>query len=320
MFAELLLPIALAAPAAEAIGAAIEAERAAPAPPMEALKGEWATGTGLLDKAASAHAAGRELLALERLTLARTLLEPLRGVGAAAPSPEKVTPEIFDRALAAAREELERRRAELSTPSSPGLPAAVRALRDDARIQAPIYAATAPMWRENGDYFGGVFYVRNAVALARAAAFDAALAFPPPGPAPRIAPLAPVADALEAELVRAYVPPVSEDRHREFIFASSAVKTARDLLAAGSAEGALYEILRARLLGAPILRAGAAPADAGSLKRSAAAWRERIATSKDDVSLAVLFLEKAEAMLDDAATAPDALANPAAILEDVFAE
>ncbi|HEX6852028.1 MAG TPA: hypothetical protein VF139_11545 [Candidatus Polarisedimenticolaceae bacterium] len=320
MVVHLLLPIVLAAPAGEAIGAAIAAQRAGDPPAMEAVKGEWESGMALLAKAESAHAVGRDLLALERLTLARTLLDPLRFVSAKAPSPDKVTPEIFDRALAEARAELERGRAELEAASSAALPAAVRALRDDARVQSPIYARTAPMWRENGDYFGGVFYVGSAVALARAAAFDAALQFRPPGPAPRIAPLQGVVDDLERELVRAYVPPVSKDRHREFISASAALKTARDLLAAGSLEGALYEILRARLLGAPILRAGVAAPEPTALRESAAVWRTRLDATPADSSLARLFLEKAEAMLDDAASSPEAHANAAAILDDVLPE
>ena len=44
MLFQALLPIVLAAPAAETIGAAIAAERAAPAPAMEAVKGEWESG------------------------------------------------------------------------------------------------------------------------------------------------------------------------------------------------------------------------------------------------------------------------------------
>jgi hypothetical protein len=309
-----------AATAPDAIGEAIASLRATPAPTMEAVKGEWESGQGLLAKAEAAHAAGRELLALERLTLARTLLEPLRLVASKAPTPEAVTPEIFDRALAEAKAELDRRRGELEARSAATLPAAVRALRDDARVQAPIYARTAPMWRENGDYFGGVFYVGNAVALARAAAFDATLRFPAPRPAPRIVPLAGVVDALEHELVRAYVPPASKDRHREFISASAALKTARELLAAGSDEGALYEMLRTRLLGAPILRAGRTPREAAALRESAADWRRRLDASPADESIAVLFLEKAEAMLDDAATSPEAHANAAALLDDVLPE
>lgn len=318
----LALPLLAAAPSPsrETIGSEIAQLRAIPLPAMEAVKGEWESAQGLVAKAQAAHDAGRDLLALERLTLARTLLEPLRRVASSAASPEAVTPEIFDRALAEANAELDRRRGELEARSAPSLPAAVRALRDDARVQAPIYARTAPMWRENGDYFGGVFYVGNAVALARAAAFASTLRFPAPRPAPRIVPLEAVVDDLERELVRAYVPPVSKDRHREFISASAAVKTARDLLAAGSAEGALYEILRARLLGAPILRAGRPPREASALRDSAVEWRRRLDASAADESIAVLFLEKAEAMLDDAPGSPEAHANAGALLDDVLPE
>ena len=58
-------------------------------------------------------------------------------------------------------------------------------------------------------------------------------------------------DALEGELLSAYKPPASIDRHREFIAASSTLKEARELDAAGLSYGALLRYLQAVLRVAP---------------------------------------------------------------------
>jgi hypothetical protein len=62
-------------------------------------------------------------------------------------------------------------------------------------------------------------------------------------------------DAYEHALIAAYRPPVSADKHQPFILASAALKTARELVSAGSAEGAVWNYLKARRYGAAITRA-----------------------------------------------------------------
>ena len=62
-------------------------------------------------------------------------------------------------------------------------------------------------------------------------------------------------DALEGELLVAYRPPASIDRHREFIAASAAIKEARELDAAGLRYGALLSLSRGACCALPCARA-----------------------------------------------------------------
>ena len=87
----------------------------------------------------------------------------------------------------------------------------------------------------------------------------------------------PELDALEAELLAAYRPPASIDRHGEFIRASAALKEARELDAAGLRYGALLRYLQslqrfAPLRGArpppPVAAAAALAAQPPALRRA----------------------------------------------------
>jgi hypothetical protein len=135
--------------------------------------------------------------------------------------------------------------------------------------------------------------------------------------APRLRSLVPDIDALQRELLTAYRPPASLDRHPEFIGVSALLKEARELEAAELRFGALYRYLQAAL------RYGAiktAPADAltgpelGARVRDAAT---RAAAGSIDHSLAELFVERAAFELARAGSdAPVPIAN--AIVTEVL--
>src|SRR4029450_10757711 len=118
--------------AAEQLSAEIAAQRkgAEGITPSQGTENEWKQGLTLLDDAAKALDVGRAYLALDRLAAARMLLGPLRFVSAHAAQPKQ--------GVEAVRADLAALAPELSKPSSPVLPLAVRAFRDEARVQAPV--------------------------------------------------------------------------------------------------------------------------------------------------------------------------------------
>lgn len=219
--------------------------------PSSGTENEWKQGLALLDDAEAALKAGRAYLALDRLAAARMLLVPLRFVAEHGKEPKKGVETL--------RADLAALEPELSKPSSAVLPLAVRAFRDEARVQAPVYGHTVGAWDQIDDTMGALFYGGQARELARLAAFDAGLRFPLPPSPPKLSASA-VGEAVEAyehALIAAYRPPVSADKHQQFILASAALKTARELLLAGSPEGAAWNYLKARRYGAAITRANA---------------------------------------------------------------
>jgi len=103
---------------------------------------------------------------------------------------------------------------------------------------------------------------------------------------------------LQNQVLAAYKPPRSIDRHSDFIRINAAIKYARELDDAKMYRGAMYQYLEAIRNFAPLMDEGLKPAEA--LQAEAAKFRSRIASSKADQSIAQLLLEKAEYRLANA--------------------
>ena len=129
--------------------------------------------------------------------------------------------------------------------------------------------------------------------------------------------LAAYLDEVENALLAAYRPPVSIDRHPEFINANATVKFAKELAAAGQDEGALYEALAARRKLALLQRDGNSRPDAASMRARIAELYEEVDLSGVDQSLGLLYLEMAEAELIAADDDKD-LSLAAVLLEQVL--
>jgi len=137
-----------------------------------------------------------------------------------------------------------------------------------------------------------------------------------PGRPPRLRPLNAEIDALEGDLLALYRPPVSIDRHREFITAHATLKEARELDEAGLRHGALLRYLDAARLAVP-LRAAQPTADPAAISAKLGEHEDRMARQDVDHSVGRLFLESARADLE----APPADTGPviaAAIASDVL--
>jgi hypothetical protein len=212
-------------------------------------------------------------------------------------------------------------RGDLGPPSPRALagvrPAAARAIGEAALPQVRAYYQASLEYGRNTLPQYGLSYLGTAEALRQLVAFCRTLgdAFPR-GREPRLRPLDVELDALEGEVLTAYRPPASMARHGDFIGASSLLKEARELNAAGLRYGALLRYLQAALAARPLRSppSVAGPAAlAGRLREAEASLN----AGDLDHSIGRLFLEIAQAHL--AAAAPrGGDATAAAILDDVL--
>lgn len=282
----------------------------------------------VLTRAQEALKADRRLLALLRLAAAR---ENLAAGAWMLERPPAVRKEIaaFEGEWARMGETLS---PSLRSPSAEELqgvrPALARALAEAARHQVRVYYDASLEYGRSTTPDSGLFYLGAAQAQAEFVGLSRTLAATQP-PDPRGEPktlrsLGPELDALEREMLSAYRPPASVDRHPQFIAASAALKTARELDGAGLRHGALLRYLQA------ILRFAAVKEPASGSSSSAVALDPAFARTREesvqrlagaDHSLGRVFLELADAELasDPAAGAATATAVVNEVLPRYFA-
>jgi hypothetical protein len=163
----------------------------------------------------------------------------------------------------------------------------------------------------------GFYYLGEAKASADFASFCAALDLPRHGTEFPARSISPQLRALQERTSSAFRPPRSGQQHREFIRSNASLKLAGELDAAKLYAGAFYEYLDAvqqfGMLDA-ITPDGARKA---SLRGALATMRARLSTSKEDESIAQLFLERAETGLTHE-PAPKDWENAATIVEQVL--
>jgi hypothetical protein len=267
----------------------------------------------LLAKAQSARADGRRLLALQRLLAARAELSaaaymqapPASGVKDAAAFEAEWT--RMGGVLAA--------RLEKTAPGALGgvRPAVARALGESALPQSRVfYDASLEYGRATMPEYG-LYYLGSARSAGETVDFCRSLSEPAAGAAPPVRSVRGEIEALEGELLAAYQPPLSVDRHPDFIAASSQLKEARELDEVGLAHGALLRYLQAAQRFFP-LRPAKAP-DAEELARQIRGLEGRLSAGGVDHSLGRLFLERAQEAL---AASPPETAVAAAIAGDVL--
>jgi hypothetical protein len=250
----------------------------------------------VLARADEALRVGRRLLALQRLAPAYTNVaaaEYLRALPAPA------------RDASGFEAEWARRGLELtgSRPSAEGLePAAVRALAEAAIPQVKIFYDASLEYGRSTMAEAGLYYIGSAKGQLAFVEFARALREPAAGTAPRLRSLAPEIDAFEKQVLAAYKPPASIDRHAEFIAASASLKEARELDAVGLRYGALLRLLQAALRFAPPPGPGAA--DSAEIAREVESARARLADGGVDHTIARIFLDAAQGDLEASAAKP----------------
>jgi len=139
----------------------------------------------------------------------------------------------------------------------------------------------------------GLFYLGAAQAQREFAAFCRLIAAPAGRKGAAGARISAEIAALQRDLLSVYRPPVSIDRHPEFIAASGVLKEARELDAAGLRYGALLRYLEAARRFAPLRPATASAA--GTLEKRLGRFAARLEAGGVDHSLGRLFLEAAQA-------------------------
>lgn len=263
---------------------------------------------------------GRRALAMQRLLNAREALAQSAYMGARSAAERKEVAG-FEAEWTRIGKTL---RADLGDPSAATLegvePAALRSLGEAALPQVRVYYHASLEYGRNTTPESGLHYLGAAQAQREVVAASQALSSPSGRRAPAVRSLEPELDALQGDLLAAYRPPASIERHREFIVASSTLKEARELDAAGLRYGALLRYLQAAQLVAP-LRPGHAQPSRLAGEALTARLREldgRLSAAETDHSLGRLFLETAQAEpggLDAAVIAQDVLPRYFAALE-----
>jgi hypothetical protein len=205
-------------------------------------------------------------------------------------------------------------RGELGKPSPTALegvePAGVRALGEATLPQVRLYYESSLEYGRNSMPGDGLYYLASAQAQREAVSLFRELSTPSERRVPPLRALTAELDGLEADILKAYRPPASIDKHSEFIGASATLKEARELDAAGLRYGALLRYLQAAQRIAP-LRPDPPALDAAALAKRLAEFDQRLAAGDFDNSLGRLFLETAQA--DVAAAAPGTI-PPSAVL------
>ena len=178
----------------------------------------------LLAGAEEARKSGRRLLALQRLGTARVYLSASRyldGFSAEKKADGAAFEAEWSRMGGALRDSL--------GTIPPGVldgvePAAVRAMGEAALPQIKGYYDASLEYGRNTMAQTGLFYIGSAQAQREFVALCRALSAPSGRPAPPLRSLAPEIERLEGELLAAYHPPASIDRHSEFIGASATLE------------------------------------------------------------------------------------------------
>ena len=252
-----------------------------------------------LDRARQSLKDGRRLLALLRLSNVRESLATTAYLSRR-PAGQGKDMVLFEAEWKRMGDELRDR---LGAPSvSPSVsaldgmrPAAARALGETALLQIRGYYEASLDYGRNTMPGAGLYYLGNAQAQRELVELLRTLSeTSSPGSAPPLRSLRPELDALEADLLAAYRPPASIDRHGELIVASSTLKEARELDAAGLHYGALLRYLQAALRVAPLRQPSPMLAD------SKQDWQARLAVDGVDHSIGRLFLEIAQDNPDNA--------------------
>jgi hypothetical protein len=265
----------------------------------------------LLARAEKAEADGRRGLALFRFAAARGNLAAAEWA-ASRPKAEREELPAF---------KAEWRRAGSTLGRAPkvegALPVAVAAMAEIAAMESQSYYDAALSYGECTAPLYGLYYLGLASGQSDLARWLGALPAPAPRRAITLRSPAPEIERLQKRLLEAYRPPLSIDRHPEFIRASAALKEARELDAAGLRRGALLEVLYAALRAAPLLKAPAL--DTSSLEPRVAELERRIAHDGRDHGIGELFLQLAREDLASGAHPTQAASVVAEVMPVYFA-
>jgi hypothetical protein len=276
------------------------------------------TGETALAQAREELRAGRRLLALELLIRAQHSLAAGMYVTA--------RPTVEHKQLAAFEAEWKRLGGVLQDVVSPEgrakdivatiRPALVRGFAELSLTQARVYYEASLEYGRNTEPQFGLYYLgaaqaqRGLIDLVRDADMGSAAR------QPQLRSLETEIDALQRDLLKAYRPPASIDRHTEFIVVSAALKEAREQDAAGHRHAALLRYLQAAQRVAMLT--GADGGDATVMKTRLDEAAARFAAGNADHSIGQLFIERARSALASNSPAGNGGATARAVAMEVL--
>lgn len=190
-------------------------------------------------------------------------------------------------------------------------PVALRAMAETAASKTTVYYHASLDYGRSTTPDSGLYYLGAAEAQRDFIELARRLSLPSGPPPPPVRSLDAGLDALQGDVLAAYRPPASVDKHPEFIGISSAIKEARELAAAGATYGAFLRYLQAAIrFGA--VRTPAPTRDAAAIGTRLQALETRLSAGGVDHSIGRLILEAAQA--DLAEHASDGAATTASII------
>jgi hypothetical protein len=200
-------------------------------------------------------------------------------------------------------------------------PAAVRALSETALGRSVPLLEGGRGFAVSTKPSDGLLYLGQAQGEAAFARFSATLALPRNAVPYLLRSYLPELQKLQQKTNAAFKPPRSIELHSRFIALNSTLKLAEDLDAQKFYAGALYQYLEATrhfgMLDAPLVEA----AHQSALKDAIASALKNLAASKQDDSIAQLFLERAQsqtAHADGSVSTPDEWRSAQVILDQVL--
>ena len=273
-----------------------------------------------LRDADSALAAGLPYAALEKLGQASDLLHGVRETIDKADAVKAGLP-AFEKEWSKANLELTSTDSKARERSWSKSPAASRAISETAQTRVMPLLEGGRGFANSTKPEDGLFYVGEAQGESAFAAFVISLNGQRRVPSIALRSFLPELHRLQEKTNAAFQPPRSVDQHPRFIALNSTLKLAGELDAEKSYAGALYQYLEAtRHYG--MLEASVPDATAKeNLKRSIAAKLSEIRNSKQDDSIAQIFLERAQIYVahpDGSSAADDEWRSAQVIMDQVL--
>jgi hypothetical protein len=275
---------------------------------------------GSLNAATEALDAGKLYLSLEKLLQAEDLLHGARVVADKTEAVKSGFP-AFEAEWEKASQSLKTLSEETRKKDWPSVPLALQALSETAQGTSIPLLEGSRGFAVSTKPSDGLFYMGQALGEAAFAKFcSSVLLTRNSATFPRRSFL-PELQKLQEKTNTAFQPPRSIQLHDRFIALNSALKLAAELDSQKFYAGALYQYLEATrhfgMLDAPALDAARQTAS----KTDLAAVRKKLTSSKQDDSLAQLFLERAESQIahaDGSAPAADEWRSARVILDQVL--
>jgi hypothetical protein len=274
----------------------------------------------MLQDAAGALDSGKLYLSMEKLLQAEDLLQ-----GARVTEEKSATVKSGLPAFEAEWENASRNLADVNQETRKrdwsDAPAALQALSETAQGKSVPLLDGSRGFATSTKPGDGLFYMGQAQGNAAFAKFGSSLSLARVSVSFPLRSYLPELQKLQQKTNAAFKPPHSIDLHSRFIALNSTLKLAEELDAQKLYAGALYQYLEATrhfaMLDAPPLDA----AQQSAWKADLAAARKNLASSKQDDSLAQLFLERAESQAvhgDGSAPSADEWRSARVILDQVL--